>query len=68
MNGPRYWFQPPFYDRSPSFWAGVREGIKAYAVWRNGEQEVGIMQTPLKDVLTEVDAAEKWSTHGRDDL
>ena len=34
------------------FLEGVIEGITLYAIWRNGEQLVGCMERPLKEVLT----------------
>lgn len=30
---------------------GAIEGIKLYAIWRNGEQQVGCLERPLKEVL-----------------
>jgi hypothetical protein len=30
---------------------GMVEGITDYAIWRNGEQLVGCMERPLKEVL-----------------
>lgn len=33
------------------FLEGVIEGITLYAIWRNGEQLVGCMERPLKEVL-----------------
>lgn len=32
------------------FLEGVIEGIRLYAIWKNGEQLVGCMQRPLKGV------------------
>lgn len=34
------------------FLEGAIEGITLYAIWRNGEQLVGCMERPLKEVLT----------------
>jgi hypothetical protein len=42
-------------NRSPDFWAGVKEGVTAHAIWRNGTQLVGCMEQPLKEVLAEID-------------
>lgn len=36
------------------FTNGYIEGIKMYAVWINGEQFVGILKKPLKDVIDNV--------------
>lgn len=33
------------------FLEGAIEGIRLYATWRNGEQLVGCMERPLKEVL-----------------
>lgn len=33
------------------FIEGTIEAITLYAIWRNGEQLVGCMETPLKEVL-----------------
>ena len=63
----KYWFQQLYYDRSPGFWHGVREGITAYAIWKDGTRVVGCMERPIKEVMEEIGAAEKWSQHGRTD-
>ncbi|MHA2043489.1 MAG: hypothetical protein ACW99G_01770 [Candidatus Thorarchaeota archaeon] len=52
---PNYWEQ--FGKQTHSFWNGVREGIKAYAVWKDGDQLVGIMRQPIKEVFREIEAA-----------
>jgi hypothetical protein len=36
--------------------AGMKNGIREYAVWKDGAQLVGVMRRPLKDVLAQVDA------------
>jgi hypothetical protein len=33
------------------FLEGAIEGIRLYAIWRNGEQLVGCLEKPLKEVL-----------------
>ena len=33
---------------------GYADAVTNYAVWKNGEQLVGVMQRPLKEVLEEV--------------
>lgn len=33
------------------FLEGVIEGITLYAIWKDGEQLVGCLQKPLKEVL-----------------
>ena len=43
----------------PEFFAGMREAMVKYAVWRNGEQYVGCGIHTLKDALQEVDRLEK---------
>lgn len=34
-----------------SYLNGIIEGITLYAIWKNGEQLIGCLQTPLKNVL-----------------
>jgi hypothetical protein len=34
----------------------MKNGIREYAVWKDGAQLVGVMRRPLKDVLAQVDA------------
>ena len=36
--------------------AGMKNGIREYAVWKDGEQLVGVMRRPLREVLAQVDA------------
>jgi hypothetical protein len=38
-----------------SYRAGVKEGVQRYAVWKDGEQLVGIMREPLGSVLARID-------------
>jgi hypothetical protein len=33
------------------FLRGVIEGIRLYAIWKDGQQVVGCLQRPLKEVL-----------------
>jgi len=33
------------------FLEGAIEGIRLYAIWRNGEQRVGCLEKPLKETL-----------------
>lgn len=47
-----YWGS--FGPRSQDFWDGVTEDIKAFAVWKDGEQFVGIIRKPLSEVLAEL--------------
>lgn len=37
--------------RRIGFLEGAVEGITLYAIWRNGEQLVGALERPLKEVL-----------------
>jgi len=41
--------------RSDEFIEGVKAGIEMYAIWKDGQQLVGIQQTSLKKVLAEVE-------------
>lgn len=40
--------------QSDDFIEGVIAGVEMYAVWKNGKQVVGIMQTPLEIVVKEI--------------
>lgn len=53
MKKDSYWQQ--FGPRSKDFWDGIKDGTRAYAVWNDGEQLVGIMKTPLQEVFDEID-------------
>ena len=33
--------------------AGLEDGIRRYAIWKDGEQRVGVMQKPLSQVLVD---------------
>jgi hypothetical protein len=57
---PSYWDY--YQGRSQDFWDGVKEGITAYAIWRSGDQLVGCMERPLKEVLAEIDEVAKKSS------
>lgn len=39
----------------PAWVAGYKAAVRAYAVWDDGEQLVGVMREPLHDVLTALD-------------
>lgn len=49
-----YWEQ--YKDKSEDFWEGVKQGIKAYAIWKDGKRYVGIMRTPIEDDYAEINA------------
>ena len=34
------------------FIEGIIEGVRAFAIWLDGEQRVGCMQRPLKEEIT----------------
>ena len=36
--------------------AGMKNGVREYAVWKDGEQLVGVMRRPLREVLGALDA------------
>ena len=36
--------------------AGMKNGIREYAVWKDGEQLVGIMRRPIREVFDALDA------------
>lgn len=35
---------------------GIKEGIRAYAVWKDGVEVVGVSQTPMRELFTNIDA------------
>ena len=41
--------------RNRDFIEGVKAGVKMYAVWKNGEQLVGVMREPLEKSLEEIE-------------
>ena len=41
------------------FYNGMREGVREYAHWRDGEQYVGTCGTTLKEALERIDSEEK---------
>jgi hypothetical protein len=43
------------YKKCPHFIEGVIVGVKAYAKWKNGEQVVGTLERPLKEVIEEIE-------------
>lgn len=40
--------------RSEDFIAGVIAGVKMYAVWKDGKQVVGCLETPLEIAIEEI--------------
>ena len=40
--------------RGLDFIEGVIAGVEMYASWKDGEQRVGILEKPLKEVLEEI--------------
>lgn len=38
-------------ERRIAYLEGMIEGITMYAIWKNGDQLVGCLQKPLKEVL-----------------
>jgi hypothetical protein len=43
------------------FYNGMREGVREYAHWRDGEQYVGTCGTTLAQALERIDSEEKQS-------
>jgi hypothetical protein len=41
------------------FYNGMREGVREYAHWRDGEQYVGTCGTTLAQALEQIDSEEK---------
>lgn len=54
------YFRDMYGARSKEFIEGVIAGIEAYAVWKDGEQTVGIKHEPLKKVIEEVKRELGW--------
>lgn len=36
------------------FIEGIIEGVRAFAVWKEGKQMVGVMKRPLKDEIEDI--------------
>lgn len=39
-----------------AYYQGVRDAVRALAIWHDGEQYVGVQRRPLRAVLAEIDA------------
>jgi hypothetical protein len=48
-----YW-RKMYGPRSEEFIDGVIAGVTTFAVWKDGQQLVGIMQRPLEEEITEI--------------
>ena len=46
---------------SKDYWNGVRDGIRRFAWWKDGAQQVGTCGTTLKKALEEIDKIEETS-------
>lgn len=44
-------------DRA-AFRLGIKTGIRAFAVWNDGERTIGVLKRRLADVMTDVDKGE----------
>lgn len=44
---------------SASYYVGVRDGIRAHAIWKDGQMVVGALQQPIAKVLASVDEFER---------
>jgi len=53
MSKKGIWFEL-YGEQSDDFVEGVIAGVEMYAIWKDGKQVVGIMQTPLETVKTEI--------------
>lgn len=51
-----YWDQ--LGKRPKAFWDGVKEGINAYSIWKDGEQFVGLEREPQAALFAELDRIE----------
>lgn len=58
-----YWKDTCGESKSRDFINGVKRGVEAFAVWKDGAQYVGIMQTPMIEVW---DAIEEQLGGGED--
>jgi hypothetical protein len=54
----KYWWDNygRFGKRSEDFIEGVIAGVKAFAVWKDGREVVGILEHPLEKVIAEIRA------------
>ncbi len=50
---------------SREFVDGVKAGVEAFAVWKDGEQFVGVLRTPLHKVLDEIEEQLGGDSHGK---
>jgi len=48
----KYW-EEMYGKRTKDFIEGVIAGVKAFAIWKDGEQFVGIQKQPLKEAIAE---------------
>ena len=53
MSKKGFWFDL-YGPQSDDFIEGVIAGVEMYAIWKNGQQVVGIMETPLEIVTAEI--------------
>lgn len=49
-----YWTDM-YGTKDASFVQGLIEGLKTFAVWKDGKQYVGISQIPLDEVIAEIE-------------
>jgi len=57
MSG--FW-EEMYGKRTKDFIEGVIAGVKAFAIWKDGEQFVGIQKQPLKEAIAEIKEQLGW--------
>jgi len=55
----QYW-RDIYGEQSQDFIKGVIAGIEAYAIWKNGQQYVGVCKEKLEDVIKQVKQELNW--------
>lgn len=50
-------YNPNDFDVISAYYQGVLDAIEQFAIWKNGEQVVGVLQRPKKQVFQELGKA-----------
>ena len=50
-----YWIDTYGKGRSKDFIDGVKAGVEAFAIWKEGTQYVGVMQKSLYEVFRDIE-------------
>ena len=58
-----YW-KDTYGQCSREFIDGVKVGVSAYAMWKNGKQLVGVMRVPIEEVFAKIEEELGGGTDG----